>query len=384
MSRDPLELLRDDLRGFAGYGSARKEALAGEVWLNANEAPSASMADREGVCRRYPDPQPAPLRSALARLYHVPEAQLLVGRGSDEGIDLLVRAFCAPDRDAVLTTPPVFGMYAVSACLQRAPLVEVPLVDGEDGFDVDLDDVATTALATRAKLVFLCSPGNPTGNLVDRDAVLALAARLDGRALVVVDEAYIEFSDAVSMAADVSAQRNVVVLRTLSKAHALAAARIGCVIADETVTEALRRCQAPYPVPTPCADLAIAALQSPALVQMRAHVADVVRERERMLQALRRLAGVRRVYPSQGNFLLVRCADPEGAFRALLSAGIVVRDQRAAPQLGDALRITIGAPEENDRVIAALRDAGAPHGRDWNGCDCGSRPWGASTVGGAA
>lgn len=363
MSRDPLELLREDLRGFAGYGSARKEALAGEVWLNANEAPTANMADRDGACRRYPDPQPASLRSALARLYQVPEAQLLVGRGSDEGIDLLVRAFCAPGRDAVLTTPPVFGMYAVSARLQGAPLVEVALVDGEDGFAVDLERIAAQALATRTKLVFLCSPGNPTSNLVDRDALLALAARLDGRALVVVDEAYIEFADAASLAADVSAQRNLVVLRTLSKAHALAAARIGCVIADEVVIEALRRCQAPYPVPTPCADLAIVALQSPALAQTRARVADVVRERERMLQALTRLAGVRRVYPSQGNFLLVRCADAEGAFHALLSAGIVVRDQRAAPQLGDALRITIGAPEENDRVIAALDAVGAPHWR---------------------
>jgi histidinol-phosphate aminotransferase len=379
MSRDPLELLRDDLRGFAGYGSARKEALLGQVWLNANEAPTANMVDGDGACRRYPDPQPAPLRGALARLYQVPEARLLVGRGSDEGIDLLVRAFCAPGRDAVLTTPPVFGMYAVSARLQGAPLVEVPLVDGEAGFAVDLDRVAEHALETRTKLVFLCSPGNPTGNLADREAVLALARRLDGRALVVVDEAYIEFADAASMAAEVSAQRNLVVLRTLSKAHALAAARIGCVIADEAVIEALHRCQAPYPVPTPSADLAIAALQPPALVQTWTRVAGVTRERERMLQALPRLAGVRRVYPSQGNFLLVRCADAEGAFRALLSAGIVVRDQRAAPQLGDALRISIGTPEENDRVIAALDTAGAPLWRDQASSRRGSRQSGAPT-----
>lgn len=355
MSHDPIELLRDDLRGFAGYASARTEALAGDIWLNANEAPSANTADGGGACRRYPDPQPAPLRSALAQLYRVPEAGLLVGRGSDEGIDLLVRAFCAPGVDAVLTTPPVFGMYAVSARLQGAPLVEVPLLDGENGFAVDLDRVAARALEARAKLVFLCSPGNPTGHLLAREAVLALAGRLDGRALVVVDEAYVEFADAASLAADVSARRNLVVLRTLSKAHALAAARIGCVIADEGVIAGLRRCQAPYPVPTPCADLATAALQPAALATTRARIAEVKRQRERIRQALSRLAGVRRVYPSQGNFLLVRFADVDEAFRALLSAGVVVRDQRAAPQLDDALRISVGTREENERVLAALR-----------------------------
>ena len=355
----PLRLAREDLRAFAGYRCARAEPLAGEVWLNANEAAWPNAADPAGAARRYPEPQPAALRAALAALYGVRPDQLLVGRGSDEGIDLLVRAFCAPGRDAVLTTPPVFGMYAVSARLQGAPLVEVPLVDDPDdrrgGFRADLEAVAAAAEARAVRLVFLCSPGNPAGGVLARDEVLALARRLARQALVVVDEAYVEFADAGSLAPDVALQRNLVVLRTLSKAHALAAARIGCVIADPDVVSLLGRCQAPYPVPAPCAALALAALAPGAIAATGERVALVRAERARVADALRGLPGVvRRVYPSQANFLLARFDDAGSAFARLLGEGVVVRDQRAAPQLDDALRITVGTPRDNDRMLSAL------------------------------
>jgi histidinol-phosphate aminotransferase len=353
--RTILDLVRPDLRGFGGYQSARSERLRGDIWLNANESGWASVADAEAACRRYPEPQPEALRNALAALYGCAPAQLLIGRGSDEAIDLLVRALCVPQRDAVVVTPPVFGMYAVSARLQDARLVEVPLVDGGDGFMLDIDVVAAEAVECGAKLVFLCSPSNPTGNTIPVADIDALAQRLDGRALVVVDEAYIEFSDQPSAVQFLASRPNLAVLRTLSKAHALAAARIGCVIADAALIAVLRACQAPYPVPAPCATLALAALEPDALAQTRSRVSVVRRERARMAGALSALPEVRRVYPSQGNFLLVRFADADAALGALLDAGVVVRDQRAAPQLGDALRITIGTPEENDRVLAALR-----------------------------
>jgi histidinol-phosphate aminotransferase len=254
----------------------------------------------------------------------------------------------------VLVTPPVFGMYAVSARLQDARLVEVPLVDGGDGFMLDADAVATAAMEGGAKLVFLCSPSNPTGNKIPTADIDALAQRLDGRALVVVDEAYVEFSDQTSVVPLLASRPNLAVLRTLSKAHALAAARIGCVIADAALIAVLRACQAPYPVPAPCTALALAALEPDALAETRSRVSVIRRERARMVGALSVLPEVRRVYPSQGNFLLVRFADAEAAYRALLDAGVVVRDQRSAPQLGDALRITIGTPDENDRVLVAL------------------------------
>lgn len=349
-----LDLVRDDLRGFAGYSSARTESLQGEIWLNANESAWANAADVGGSSRRYPDPQPLALRERLAHLYACDAAQVLTGRGSDEAIDLLVRALCESGRDGVVVTPPVFGMYAVSARLQNAARIEVPLVDGDAGFAPDFAAIARAALAHQAKLVFLCSPSNPTGAAIPLAEVEALARKLEGRALVVVDEAYGEFSDVPSAITLLGKLPNIAVLRTLSKAHALAAARIGSLVANAGLIDVLRRCQAPYPVPTPCAELALSGLSEAALELTRQRVETVRTERTRLLAALSALPGVLRVYPSQGNYLLARFSDAEAAFRALLAGGVVVRDQRAAPQLADALRISIGSPEQNDRVIAAL------------------------------
>lgn len=350
-----LELVRPDLRGFVGYRSARSENLRGEVWLNANEAAWRSDADVSNLCRRYPEPQPVALCQALAALYGCEIDQLLVGRGSDEAIDLLMRALCVPGRDAVVVTPPVFAMYAVSARLQGAPLLEVPLCDTDTGFVPDFDKIADAALAHGAKIVFLCSPCNPCGAAIAAEDIMTLATRLQGRALVVVDEAYVEFSRFPSVVPQVAQQENLAVLRTLSKAHALAAARIGCVIAHPDMVAVLRACQAPYPVPAPSTQLALAALTPAMLSATQRRVEEIITERERMRGALAAMPAVVHVYPSEGNFLLARFRDAGQAFKGLLSAGVVVRDQRMAPQLADALRITIGTPRDNDRVLAALR-----------------------------
>jgi len=349
-----LALLRPDLQAFAGYSSARSASVQGDVWLNANESAWANPADSTGSSRRYPEPQPPALRAALAGVYGVDPEQVLVGRGSDEAIDLLVRAFCRPGQDAVLVTPPVFGMYAVCARLQGAPLLELPLVDGDGGLQADIDAIIAAAQASAARLVFLCSPSNPAGSEIALEDVERVATAVQGHALVVVDEAYIEYSDNPSATTLLARHANVAVLRTLSKAHALAAARIGSLLAAAPIIAALRRCQAPYPVPQPCADLAIAALQPQALAQTQARIAIVREQRTVLAAALAAFPGVRRVYASAGNYLLLRLDDPQGTFDALLAAGVVVRDQRAAPGLGDALRISIGSPEENQRVIAAF------------------------------
>lgn len=350
-----LDLVREDLRAFAGYSSARSHKVEGTVWLNANESPWTNAADGAGALRRYPQPQPDALRARLAEVYGVRPEQLLIGRGSDEAIDLLVRALCRAEHDPVVIAPPVFGMYAVCARLQGAPIIEAPLRDYADGWIADLAAMRDLATARRAKIVFLCSPGNPTGELIPLAAIRAMAQMLVGRALVVVDEAYIEYADAPSAASLIDEYSNIAVLRTLSKLHALAGARIGCVLADPALIEVLRRCQAPYPVPEPCAALALQALSPEALAQASERAARIRAERGRMFAALQSLAGVRRVYPSAGNFLLARFDDAETAYRRLLAAGVVVRDMRASPGLGDALRITIGTPDENDAVFAALR-----------------------------
>lgn len=355
-------LLRDDLRDFGGYRSARSEDVVGSIWLNANESDCSNPGDPDGALRRYPAPQPEALRAALASLYGVRQAQLLVGRGSDEGIDLLLRTFCTPGQGSIVTTPPVFGMYAVCARLQGARVVEVPLfesalVDGNDGLCVDLEAVGDAALATGTSLVFLCSPGNPSGEALTTTAIAGLARRLTGHALVVVDEAYAEYSSQGSAIELLGSHDNLVVLRTLSKAHALAAVRIGCVIAEPGLIAALRRSQAPYPIAQPSAEHALAALTPGALSLTRSHVAAARIERDRLCRALRALEGVRQVYPSQGNFLLARFFDADTALAGLLAAGIVVRDMRALPQLGDALRISIGTHQDNNHVLVALAAA---------------------------
>lgn len=354
MNATVAALLRADLRDFAGYRSARSEALAGETWLNANESAWANPGDGAGRLRRYPAPQPPVLRARLAALYGVHPEQLLIGRGSDEGIDLLVRAFCAPGQGAIAIAPPVFGMYAVCARLHGAQVIEVPLADSDAGLRVDLDALGAAALAGNASLVFLCSPGNPSGELLALDAIAALAIRLRDRALVVVDEAYLEYADAASAATLFPAHDNIVVLRTLSKAHALAAARVGCVLANPALIAALRRCQAPYPMPEPVVEAALRALQPAAVAASRAQARDACTLRAQVRDALQGLPQVRRVYPSAGNFVLARFHDAGASFAALLAAGVVVRDMRALPQLGDALRISIGTAAECRRLLAAL------------------------------
>ncbi|HEY2346863.1 MAG TPA: histidinol-phosphate transaminase [Xanthomonadaceae bacterium] len=345
-----LDLARPELLELAGYSSARMEAGSDGILLNANESPWPQ--DLALPLNRYPDPQPPRLRALLAGLYGIDASRLLIGRGSDEMIDLLVRAFCRAGRDAILVQPPTFGMYAVCAAVQGAAVRCVPL-SRASGFMPDFGAVLA-AVDASVKLVFVCAPNNPTGSQPSREALLALVDALRGRALVVVDEAYVEFADAGSLAGEVATHENLVVLRTLSKAHALAAARIGCLIAAPEVAALLRRIMPPYPLPTPCVEAAEAALSPAALPCTDKRIAVVRAERERLRAWLAHVADVREVLPSQANFLAVRFDDAGARFLQLLARGIVVRDVRRYPGLEDALRITVGSPEENAVLMAAL------------------------------
>lgn len=303
---------------------------------------------------RYPEPQPAALRARLAGLYGVPVERLMVTRGSDEGIDLLVRSFCRAGIDGVLIAPPCFGMYAVSARVQNAPLVEVPLDDDGRRFSLDLTAVEDVLAHGDVRVVFLCSPANPTGQALSIKQVRHVAGAADGSAVVVLDEAYAEFSSVGSAVSLLDEFPHLILLRTLSKAHALAGARIGAVLADPDVIGVLRSVSAPYSVAAPSASLALEALSESAQAEARSRIAATIREREALFKALSGIEGVARVYPSEGNFLLVRFADADTALARLLAAGVVVRDMRALPQLGDALRISIGTPAENAAMIGAL------------------------------
>ena len=345
-----LDLARADIRALAPYSSARMEARGGSVALNANESPWPPPGDAGATLHRYPDPQPAALVQRLAQIYGVRAEQVLVGRGSDEAIDLLVRAFCRAGVDAVAISPPTFGMYAVCAKVQGAAVLEIPL-----RADFTLDADALLARLTPAvRIVFVCSPNNPTGAVVPLATIERLAEALRGRALLIVDEAYIEFADAPSAATLLDRHEHLGVLRTLSKAWALAGARIGTLLAAPEVIALLRRIMPPYPLPTPCVDAALTVLQDGDAALVRERIATVRSERTRLAAALPSLPGVRAVLPSQANFLAVRFTDAAAVYADLLRAGIVVRDIRRYPGLADALRISIGTPEQNDALLAAL------------------------------
>jgi histidinol-phosphate aminotransferase len=344
-----LKLVRPDILALTAYSSARKEAKGGRVWLDANENPETPSAAKP-LLNRYPEPQPAALVAQLASLYGVEANQVLVTRGSDEGIDLLLRTFCRAGQDAILFTPPTYGMYVVAAGIQGAATVTVPLIR-ENNFALDADAVLK-AVTPEVKLVFLCSPNNPTGGLLDRATVMSLVRALAGRAVVVVDEAYVDFAGQPSLAAEIPANPNLVVLRTLSKAFGLAGARVGTTIADPAIIAVLQKVIAPYPVPTPVLLAALEALSPAGLAASRASVATLLAERARLAAALPKLPAVKRVWPSDANYLLVEVSDSAKAMAAGRSAGVIWRDR--SKDVPNSIRITVGTAEENNATLEVL------------------------------
>ena len=348
----PLALARPEILELEPYSHASWEPQLER--LHANELPWRSALDAtQAGLNRYPEPQPRALVEGLAGLYGVPPAELLVGRGSDEGIDLLTRAFCRAGEDSVIVCPPTFGMYSVAARIQGAGVIRVPLLDAEHGFALDVPQVLAHCDA-RVKLVYVCSPNNPTGNRIDAGSLLALADAIAGRALLVLDEAYVEFSGAPSLANEVAGRPYLAVLRTLSKAHGLAGARCGALIAAPEIVSLLRKIIPPYAMTQPTIESVLAALEPAQLSAAAERVALIRTERARLAEHLTALPGVIRVFPSDANFLLVELRDASSAFARARTAGLLVRDVRAQPGLGRHLRITVGTPEQNARLIAAL------------------------------
>ncbi len=344
------ELARPDIVALKPYQHASWEPSLER--LHANELPwRPADDDSHAGLNRYPEPQPRALVEALAELYEVAPERILVGRGSDEAIDLLTRAFCRAGHDAVLVCPPTFGMYSVSARIQGADVVQAPLL-AANGFA--LDESGLLQRHTPAvKLIFLCSPNNPTGNLLDEAAIVRIARRLAGRALVVVDEAYLEFAGRPSLARLVTEQPNLAILRTLSKAHGLAGARCGTLIADPEIIALLRKIIPPYAIPQLTLEAVLDRLTPEARARSRSALEQLLAERERMSRTLPRLPGVTRVWPSDANFILAEFADAAAALARAREARLLVRDARAYPGLGDALRITVGTPEQNGRLLEA-------------------------------
>ena len=334
---------------------------ADAIRLDANENPYPPLAEGALAAdiNRYPEPQPARLKSAMAALYGVHPEELIVTRGADDAIDVLIRAFCQPAIDAVAICPPTFAAYAHFARLQGAWLVEVPL--GEDfGFDADrfLERVRDEA---SLKLVFLCSPNNPTGNVIDREQVLRVAEALP-ETIIIVDEAYIEFAEVESLAAEAVRRPNLVVLRTLSKAFGLAGARIGAAIGDAELIAMAARALPPYPLPSLCVAATLAALAPARRPIHEERIRRIRADRERLAERLAVAPGISSIRSGGGNFLFLEVEDAEALAARLRQAGIRARFRpQAAP---GGVRISIGTELEQAALLAALGlDSEATDGR---------------------
>jgi histidinol-phosphate aminotransferase len=340
-------LVRPNIRSLAPYRSARQDHLDGTL-LDANENSFGSVLPSGGVgFNRYPDPFQRELRTVLAQREGHSIDEIFVGVGSDEAIDLLLRVFCEPGKDHVLIPEPTYGMYRVAASIQNAIVDRVLLTD-----DFQLDRTAISrALRPDTKLVFVCSPNNPTGNRLRTDDLLWLCRQAPG--LVVVDEAYVEFSESASMGLHVPSIDNLVVLRTLSKAWGLAGIRLGYAIAHPAVIRYLLNVKSPYNINVLTARAALEGIR--AADTTAAMVRRIRDERERLRISLAASPLVIDVLPSDANFLAVRFHDPTRVREALAAESIIVRDRTQEPKLSGCLRITVGTPEENDRVLAVIR-----------------------------
>jgi histidinol-phosphate aminotransferase len=340
------KLARPEIQALKPYSAAVQ--ISDTTRLNANESPWPNSADNFlRPLNRYPEVRPLALHAALASRFGCAAEQLIATRGSSEAIDLLIRAFCRPGVDNIVTTTPTFSMYKHYATVQGAELREVATCAAEN-FAIDIDAIVAEC-DDSTRLIFICSPNNPTGTLLRRTELLALLQQRGERSVIVIDEAYIEFSDEQSATNLLAKYSNVAVLRTLSKALAFAGARCGAVIARPDIIRILDAIQAPYAFATPVVECVLEALQQERMAEVDASVRKIISERDRVMQALRQFTFVSHIWPSAANFFLVQLSAIEPLLEQCRSNNVLLR--YFGDDLPDCVRITVGSPEENDRLI---------------------------------
>ena len=347
---------RPEIVQMKGYSSARSLAgdEAGLVYLDANECAYEPFVGARNLAR-YSAQQPTELQRAFCDWLDVSSRNLTITRGADEAIDCLIRGFCEPGADNIVICPPTFAMYAQSAMLQSVEVRHAPL---KADFGLDPTAIAM-AMDEATKLVFVCSPNNPTGNVMNAGAIANLCVACDGRALVVVDETYIEYAgeggEAGSLIPALEQFANLVILRTLSKSHAAAGIRCGCAVAAADITGVMQKVLAPYPVPQPVMSAALTILETGNQQRLAAKRAEVIVRRDDVITALGEIEGIIRVWPSDANFVLVEALDAAALCQRAREGGVVLRNQSHQHGVGEAVRISIGSAEEMARLLAALR-----------------------------
>jgi histidinol-phosphate aminotransferase len=343
------KITRKNIRALVPYSSARDEYKGAEgIFLDANENSYGSPSLPTDY-HRYPDPLQLKLKEKLARIKGVPVQNTFLGNGSDEAIDILFRAFCEPGVDNVITCPPTYGMYEVAARINDVEVQQADLLP--ETFQLDVQKVLAT-VNDRTKLVFVCNPNNPTGNAMDAGDVKTILDGFSG--LVVVDEAYINFSAYPSFIPELRKYPNLVVLQTLSKAWGLAGLRIGIAFASQQIIEVFNRVKAPYNINSVSQELAGKALDDIELVNHS--IFELAGERKKLAANLEEFPFVQKVYPSQANFLLVKMKDARAVYDFLASRKIIVRDRSKMPLCAGCLRITVGTHEENIRLVDSLKE----------------------------
>lgn len=336
------KLVRKNVLKLKPYSSARDEFQgSASVYLDANENPYPSAYNR------YPDPHQLKLKEKIAGIKKIPAHQIFLGNGSDEPIDLLIRAFCEPGIDNVLIPQPTYGMYTVSAEINN---VEIKTIKLTPDFDIDLDLLSNT-WDDHTKLIFLCSPNNPSGNLLDPEKIKKVLNQFKG--IVIVDEAYIDFTNNPGFVPLLKTYPNLVVLQTLSKAWGLAAIRLGMCFASEAIIAVLNKIKPPYNISILSQQTALEELHFE--VRKNRWVNETITEREKLREELIKIDSIQKVYPSDANFLLVKIKNARKVYEALVQKGIIVRDRSNVILCDDCLRITVGTPQENKILLNELK-----------------------------
>jgi len=338
------KLLRKNILQMNPYSSARdeyKDLEANMVFLDANENPFKS------VVNRYPDPQQTALKTLISTQKNVPTNQILLGNGSDEVLDLIFRAFCEPNQDSILSLPPTYGMYNVLANLNAIENIQVPLFSN---FELEVDKILAS-VKTNTKLLFICSPNNPSGNTVDCTAIEQLLGTFNG--LVVIDEAYIDFTNEASWTKRLNSYPNLIVTQTLSKAYGLAGIRLGICYASQEIIAILNKIKPPYNINTLTQNAAIKALNN--INKVADQIKTVLQERNRLVKAFETFTFIKKIYPSEANFILIKVDDANKRYDELIKKGIVVRNRSSQLHCENCLRITVGTPSENTQLLTKLK-----------------------------
>lgn len=344
------QLTRQNIKGLVPYASARRSMSGGRIWLNANESPFANDYQLDSsVLNRYPDFQPPELIKSYAQFAGVQNNQVLASRGADEAIELLIRTFCEND-ESIMICPPTYGMYAISAETSNINTKKVPL---NADFSLNLDAMAQQK--SGVKVVFICTPNNPTGSLISHEQIKAVLDMFEGQAIVAIDEAYIEFSPENSVASWVSQYPNLAVMRTLSKAFALAGIRCGFTLANQHIIEAMSKVIPPYPISWPVAQIACQALSAEGITRMQSQLESINEQKARIAQALTELPYIYEVLPSASNFIMFRTEHKKALFTALVEEGILIRDYSSQVMLDNSLRISVGNKEETDALLSVMK-----------------------------